>query len=87
MEKTIRIKIIAMNHNGVRTDFEVNGYHFNTSNSGNGLYYVNNEIIPPEFFSLDQSTKSGRWKGIKKQFNRYWDKIWQGIPYNSYGYK
>lgn len=80
MEKTIRIKIIAMNHNGVRTDFEVNGYHFNTSNYGDGLYYIDREIIPPEFFTLKQNTRSGRWKAIKKQFNKYEAVIWHNVP-------
>lgn len=75
----MKIKILSMNNFGCSTEFEVNGYYFNTSNFGDGLYHIGVEIIPPEFFSLNQSTKSGRWKAIKKLFSKYNKLIWEKV--------
>lgn len=81
----MKIKVYEMNEVGVRTRFCVDGYNFTTSQFGDGLYYQGyndhynyyrkDEIIPPEFFSLNQNTKSGRWKAIKREFTEYGDYI------------
>lgn len=78
----MKIKILGMNEDGCSTRFEVDGYYFYTSNYGDGLYYYGREIIPPEFFSLNQNTRSGRWKGIKSQFNKYNKLIWEEVHGN-----
>lgn len=67
----MKIEILEMNKFGCGTTFRVNGIEYSTSCWGDGLYHFGREIIPPEFFSLNQNTKSGRWKAIKKEFTEY----------------
>lgn len=71
----MKIKIIEMNKTGCSTVFSVDGKVFKTSNWGDGLWYNGEEIIPASFFSLNQDTRSGRWKAIRKNFVDYADYI------------
>lgn len=71
----MKIEIKEFNKFGRSTAFRVDGIEFSTSCWGYGLYHFGQEIIPPEFFSLNQDTKSGRWKAIKREFTEYGDYI------------
>lgn len=75
----MKIEIIEFNKHGFGTAFRVNGVEFCTSRRGDGLFSFGREIIPPEFFSLNQMTRSGRWKAIKKQFSKYNKLIWEKV--------